>query len=137
TVKTIDRLCGLLRSQVDEVRRLERDIRRIAVDRCGMPHEQFVERFVPRALDLGWAQTESTGRKAYCAALGRHLPAIQELQARLIELQTLAGIPLDELMAIQRRMNDGERELLEAKWDMIEASLRIVNSLEHNISYSV
>src|SRR5204862_8211174 len=83
TVKTIDRLCGLLRSQVDEVRRIERDIRRIAVDRCGMPHEQFVERFVPRALDLGWAQTESTGRKAYCAALGRHLPAIQELQARL------------------------------------------------------
>ena len=37
TVKTIDRLCGLLRSQVDDVRRYEREIRRIAVDRCGMP----------------------------------------------------------------------------------------------------
>ena len=39
TVKTIDRLCAMLRAQVEDVRRHERDIRRIAVDRCGMPQQ--------------------------------------------------------------------------------------------------
>ena len=34
TVKTIDRLCGLLRQQIELVRRHERDLRRIAVERC-------------------------------------------------------------------------------------------------------
>src|SRR5205814_1962107 len=43
TVKTIDRLCGMLRSQVDDVRRHEREIRRIAVDKCGMPQQRFIE----------------------------------------------------------------------------------------------
>ena len=44
TVKTIDRLCGILRSQVDDVRRCEREIRKIAVDKCGMPQEHFIRR---------------------------------------------------------------------------------------------
>ena len=31
------RLCDILRSQVDEVRRYERELRKIVVDKCGMP----------------------------------------------------------------------------------------------------
>ena len=129
TVKTIDRLCGMLRAQVDDVRRHEREIRKIAVDRCGMPQERFIEQFPLHMLDLGWAEAEATAARPYAAALRRNVPAIQELQGKLIDLQSKVLLPLAELKAINKKMNEGERAALDAKKEMIEANLRLVISI--------
>ena len=129
TVKTIDKLSALLRTQVDDVRRHEREIRKIAVDRCGMPQEHFIKQFPPNALNLDWVKSESSTGKPYGAALGRHVAAIQDLQTRLIDVQAHAAIPLDELKAINKKMNEGERTSLDAKREMIEANLRLVISI--------
>jgi len=45
TARTIEKLCDLVRSQVDDVRKKERELRRIIVDRCGMPQEMFIKEF--------------------------------------------------------------------------------------------
>ena len=58
TVKTIEKLCGILRSQVDDVRRYERELRKILVDKCGMPQEYFIKHFPPNSLNLKWAEKE-------------------------------------------------------------------------------
>jgi RNA polymerase primary sigma factor len=129
TVKTIDKLCGLLRTQVDGVRRHEREIRRIAVDRCGMPQEHFIEHFPPNVLNLDWVLTEAAAGKPYSAAIGRHVAALQELQTKLVDLQAKAVIPLAELKAINQKMTEGERASLNAKKEMIEANLRLVISI--------
>jgi RNA polymerase primary sigma factor len=129
TVKTIDKLCGMLRSQVEDVRRCEREIRRIAVDKCGMPQEKFIKNFPPNALNLRWIETEAAAGKPYSAALGRNVPAVQELQTKLVDLQAKAVIPLEELKAINKKMNEGERSSLDAKKEMIEANLRLVISI--------
>ncbi|WP_374567440.1 RNA polymerase sigma factor RpoD [Ideonella sp.] len=129
TVKTIDKLCGLLRLQVDGVRRYEREIRRIAVDRCGMPQEHFIEHFPPNALNLDWVLSEAAAGRPYSAAMGRHVAALQELQGKLVDLQSKAVIPLSELKAINQKMNEGERASLNAKKEMIEANLRLVISI--------
>jgi RNA polymerase primary sigma factor len=129
TVKTIYKLCDMLRTQVDDVRRQERQIRKIAVDTCGMPQVHFIEHFPPRALDLTWVEAEAKAGKPYSAALGRHLPAVQELQTRLIDLQGRVGIPLEELKAINKKMNEGEKASRDAKKEMIEANLRLVISI--------
>jgi len=129
TVKTINRLCDLLRAPAEELRRHERGIRQIAVDRCGMPQEYFIANFSAHALDLGWGQVEAAAGRPYSAALGRQLPALQNLQRRLIELQARIVIPLGELRAVHQRMNEGEREALEARREMIEANLRLVISI--------
>ncbi|HEX5684585.1 MAG TPA: RNA polymerase sigma factor RpoD [Ideonella sp.] len=129
TVKTIDKLCGLLRAQVDGVRRYEREIRRIAVDRCGMPQEHFIEHFPPNVLNLDWVLGEAAAGRPYSAAIGRHVAALQELQTKLVDLQTKAVIPLSELKAINQKMNEGERASLNAKKEMIEANLRLVISI--------
>jgi RNA polymerase primary sigma factor len=129
TVSTIDRLCGLLRSQVEEVRHCEREIRKIAVDRCGMPQERFILRFPPNALNPAWVADEVAAALPFSARLGRNAPAMRELQDRLIDLQAKCVIPLEELKAISKRMNEGERAALDAKEEMIEANLRLVISI--------
>ena len=129
TVKTIDRLCDLLRGQVDEVRRHEREIRRIAVDRCGMPQQRFIEQFPANALNLAWVQAEASAGKPYSATLGRSVPAVRELQAKLVDLQSKVVIPLDALKAISKKMSEGERSSRDAKKEMIEANLRLVISI--------
>ncbi len=129
TVKTIERLCDILRSQVDDVRRYEREIRKICVDRCGMPQEHFIRQFPPNVLNLKWAVKEAAAGKGYSDILERNLPAIQELQQKLIDLQASAVVPLEDLKEINREMNAGEKASRDAKKEMIEANLRLVISI--------
>ncbi|MDZ5459238.1 RNA polymerase sigma factor RpoD [Azohydromonas lata] len=129
TVKTIEKLCDMLRSQVDDVRRYERELRRIVVDKCGMPQEHFIKTFPPRALDLKWAEDEVALGKGYSAVLGRNLPAVQELQQKLVDVQSRAVVPLEDLKAINKKMNEGEKSSRDAKKEMIEANLRLVISI--------
>ncbi|MBK1688588.1 RNA polymerase sigma factor RpoD [Rubrivivax gelatinosus] len=129
TVKTIEKLCQILRAQVDDVRRYEREIRKIVVDKCGMPQEQFIKTFPPNVLNLKWAEKEAAAGKPYSAVLGRNLPAVQELQQKLIDLQARAVVPLDDLKQINKHMNAGEKASRDAKKEMIEANLRLVISI--------
>ena len=129
TVKTIERLCQILRGQVDDVRRYEREIRKIVVDKCGMPQEHFIKSFPSNSLNLHWAEKEIAGNRSYSVIMGRNLPAIQELQQKLIDLQARAVVPIEHLKEINRKMNEGEKASRDAKKEMIEANLRLVISI--------
>ena len=61
--------------------------------------------------------------------MGRNIPPIQDLQQKLIDLQQLVVVPLDELKDIHKRMNQGEAASRFAKKEMIEANLRLVISI--------
>ena len=78
TVKTIEKLCGILRSQVDDVRRYERELRKILIDKCGMPQEYFIKHFPPNILNLKWSEKEVALNKGYSAILARslHIPLV-------------------------------------------------------------
>lgn len=129
TVKTIEKLCDILRSQVDDVRRYERELRKIVVDKCGMPQEHFIKTFPPNALNLKWAEKEVALGKPYSVILARNLPPVQELQQKLTDIQAKAVVPLDDLKDINKKMNEGEKASRDAKKEMIEANLRLVISI--------
>ena len=129
TVKTIEKLCHILRSQVDDVRRYEREIRKIVVDKCGMPQDHFIKAFPPNVMNLKWAEREIALAKPYSTVLARNLPAVQELQQKLIDLQSRAVVPLEDLKQINKKMNEGEKSSRDAKKEMIEANLRLVISI--------
>ena len=129
TTKTIDRLAAQSRDQAEAVRRHERDLRKLMVERCGMPHLYFVDRFAVDGLDPQWPIREAASHRSYSKALGRHIAAIQEHQAALSEISARNVVPLPELKAINKRMNEAERRSLAAKQEMIEANLRLVISI--------
>ncbi len=129
TARTVEKLCNLLRAQVDEVRRYEREIRRYAVDRCGMPQEEFIKSFPGHQLDLKWVDKHVAAGKSYSVILSRNVPAIKELQQKLIDIQTRVVVPLGDLKEINTQMSLGEQAAREAKREMIEANLRLVISI--------
>jgi RNA polymerase primary sigma factor len=129
TARTIEKLCDLVRSQVDDVRKKERELRRIIVDRCGMPQEMFIKEFPTNLLNLKWVEKQSAAGKNWSVTMTRNIPAIQELQTKLTDIQNRVVVPLAELKDINKRMNEGERASRNAKKEMIEANLRLVISI--------
>ncbi|MCG2592648.1 RNA polymerase sigma factor RpoD [Ramlibacter sp. XY19] len=129
TAKTIEKLCDMVRGQVDDVRKKERELRRIIVDKCGMPQETFVKDFPPNLLNLKWVEKQAAAGKPWSTIIARNVPAIQELQQKLADLQSRVVVPLTELKEINKRMNEGEASSRDAKKEMIEANLRLVISI--------
>ena len=129
TAKTIEKLCESVRSQVDDVRKNERELRRIIVDKCGMPQATFIKDFPPNLLNLKWVEKQAAAGKPWSTTMGRFIPPVQDLQQKLIDLQSRVVVPLDQLKDINKRMNAGERSSRGAKKEMIEANLRLVISI--------
>ncbi|MCZ2407068.1 MAG: RNA polymerase sigma factor RpoD [Burkholderiales bacterium] len=129
TAKTIEKLCDMVRGQVDDVRKKERELRRIIVDKCGMPQETFIKEFPPNLLNLKWVEKQAQAGKPWSTVMGRNIPPIQDLQQKLMDLQARVVVPLAELKDINKRMNEGEAASRDAKKEMIEANLRLVISI--------
>ncbi len=129
TAKAIEKLCGTMRSQVDDVRKKERELRRIIVDKCGMPQETFIKDFPPNLLNLKWVEKQAAAGKPWSVVLERNIPPVQELQQGLINIQSSVVVPLAHLKDIHKRMNQGESTSRDAKKEMIEANLRLVISI--------
>jgi len=129
TAKTIEKLCDMVRAQVEDVRKKERQLRRIIVDKCGMPQDVFVKDFPPNLLNLEWVIKQSNSGKNWSNTMARNIPPIQELQQNLMDLQSKVVVPLGELKDINKRMNEGETSSRNAKKEMIEANLRLVISI--------
>jgi len=129
TAKIVENFCDLLRKQVDAVRKLERQVLDVAVNKCGMPREHFIKSFPGNETDLDWVQREIDCAYPHSAALQRQVHAIREYQSRLVELERSAGVPLIELRAINQKMVAGERRARQAKSEMTEANLRLVISI--------
>ncbi|HMS28081.1 MAG TPA: RNA polymerase sigma factor RpoD [Burkholderiaceae bacterium] len=139
TAKTIEKLCDLLRGQVEDVRKKERELRKIIVDKCGYPQASFIAEFSGRdknnqpapshLLDLKWIEKQAQAGKPWSAVMARNIPPVQDIQQKLIDLQARVVVPIDHLKDINKRMNEGERGSRAAKKEMIEANLRLVISI--------
>jgi len=129
TAKAIEKLCSTVRGQVDEIRKKERELRRIIVDKCGMPQETFIKDFPPNLLNLKWVEKQAAAGKPWSTVLERNIPPVQELQQGLIDLQNSVVVPIEHLKQIHKRMNNGEASSRDAKKEMIEANLRLVISI--------
>ncbi len=129
TAKMVERLADTLRDQVAQVRQLEREVLHICVDRAGMPRAHFIKVFPGNETNLGWVLQEVAAGHPYSETLERHVPAVQELQQKLIDLQSSVVLPLKDLKDVNKRMATGEAKARKAKREMTEANLRLVISI--------
>ncbi|EJL92668.1 RNA polymerase sigma factor, sigma-70 family [Herbaspirillum sp. CF444] len=129
TAKVVEKLCDTLRGQVDQVRQIERQILDVAVNKCNMPRTHFIKVFPGNEINLDWVDGEVSANHDYSTVLSRNVPAIKELQQKLIDLQARVVLPLPDLRGINKKMGAGEKKARMAKREMTEANLRLVISI--------
>src|SRR5450830_507029 len=129
TAKVVEKLCDTLRAQVDQVRQIERQILDVAVNKCNMPRAHFIKVFPGNEINLDWVDGEVSANHGYSVVLSRNVPAIKELQQKLIDLQARVVLPLPDLRGINKKMGAGEKKARMAKREMTEANLRLVISI--------
>ncbi len=129
TAKMVERLADTLRQQVEEVRKVERAVLHTCVERAGMPRSHFIKVFPGNEINLEWVLGEVATGADYAQTLTRHVPAVQELQQKLIDLQVRVVLPLKDLKDVNKKMATGEAKARKAKREMTEANLRLVISI--------
>jgi RNA polymerase primary sigma factor len=129
TAKSVEKLCDTMRKQVDQVWALERGLVRILVDKVGVPRGEVLAGLPKNALNLKWAAALMKDGKSYAAILERNVPAVQEMQQKLIDIQSKVVLPLPELKEVNKKMNEGEKRARAAKREMTVANLRLVISI--------
>ena len=129
TTRQIETLSNNLRTRVDNIRRLGREIRDICLNRVHMDRDYFINNFLPNITDLNWVEAEIGKNRVWSEALSRFQYAIIEKQNILIEQEQHAQISIAELKEISKNMVANEKETAAAKQEMIQANLRLVISI--------
>ncbi len=129
SAKQIEALCDSVRRLVEEVRRYERSVLDLCVNKANMPRTHFIKEFPGKEVSLRWIKGEIEGAYPWSAVLSRFEPHIVEQQQKLLDLQTRVGLPIKDLKEINRQMTAGEAKARRAKREMTEANLRLVISI--------
>lgn len=129
TANAVERLCSLLRQQVEDVRRCESRIYDIMVNRAKMPRDYFLKNFLENVTNQDWTKKEAESDFPYAQYILRHLPEIQQLQQQLADIQNAVTLPLKDLKDVYNQMATGEAKARKAKREMTEANLRLVISI--------
>ncbi|EPH8218915.1 RNA polymerase sigma factor RpoD [Neisseria gonorrhoeae] len=127
--RQIDSLSSSLRGKVENIRKLEREIRDICLDRVHMERDYFIQNFLPEITNLQWIEEEIAKGRAWSNALDRFRHAILEKQTELADMEKETRISIEELKEINKNMVSSEKETAAAKQEMIQANLRLVISI--------
>ena len=127
--RIVDDLSVVVRISIDRVRRVEREVTEICVNRMRVPRRDFIERFVGSETDDKVFTNLSKLKSANNEAYKKYKDKLTQLQRQLIEVEQDNGFTIRELKDINRRISIGEAKARRAKKEMIEANLRLVISI--------
>jgi RNA polymerase primary sigma factor len=129
TARTVERLSDSVRSLVDEIRRHEREIHDISVEKAQMPRQHFIKVFAGTEGSRRWLTNEINGQQPWSESLRRVEPSVLELLGKIQAVQQKIGIAVKDLKEINKQMSTGEAKARRAKREMTEANLRLVISI--------
>jgi RNA polymerase primary sigma factor len=127
--RMFDALTDQLRTHVNEIRQIEKEIMIIAVRDSGMPRKDFIATFPKNETSSRWLQKHMKAGKKYSAPLGRLKDEIERRQKKLMDLEQKYHLMIHDIKEINREVSIGEAKARRAKKEMVEANLRLVISI--------
>ena len=127
--RMFEALIGSLRSNVNEIRTLEREIMVIAVRDAGMPRRDFITTFPKNETSPRWIQKHMKAGKKYSVPLGKFQDEIGRRQLKLVDVERRFHLIVGDIKDINREVSIGEAKARRAKKEMVEANLRLVISI--------
>jgi len=127
--KLFDILQKIIVAYMDEVKRLEGEIREIVVETAGVPMVEFRKTFIGNETKLTWIDKYIRAKRKYSSILNRNKSKIVANQKKLAKLERSSHIDIQGIKEINRRLNMGRIRADRAKKEMVEANLRLVISI--------
>ena len=127
--KLFDILQKIIIAYMDEVKRLEGEIREIVVETAGVPMDEFRKTFIGNETKLTWIDKYIRAKRKYSSKLNRNKSKILANQKKLAKLERSSHIDIQGIKEINRRLNMGRIRSDRAKKEMGEANLRLVISI--------
>ncbi|MBX6375861.1 MAG: RNA polymerase sigma factor RpoD, partial [Acetobacteraceae bacterium] len=120
----VDQLKGLNRRLTG----LEGQILRLA-EASKVKREAFLEQWRGHELDPGWLDSVAGIDKNWRAFVTKSRDEVEAIRSRIAETVNEAGLPVGEFKRVFATVSRGERDMTQAKKEMIEANLRLVISI--------
>ncbi|MBB5688964.1 RNA polymerase sigma factor RpoD [Roseomonas alkaliterrae] len=121
----VDQLKGLNR----KLTVLEGQVLRLAEGQK-VKREEFLEQWRGSELDPAWLErVGALPGKAWKAFVQKHSEEVEQIRARIAEVANTTGLPISEFKRVFATVSRGERDMTQAKKEMIEANLRLVISI--------
>ena len=127
--KQINYLVLQVRFLVGQARVQERIIMNVCVGKARMPRKNFIKTFPGNSTNRRWARNIMRSSEVDRDVIEANLDTIYASQHRLAAIEVRAGMPIQYLKEVNRRMSIGEAKARRAKKEMVEANLRLVISI--------
>src|SRR3984957_2105944 len=127
--RMFDALTDQLRTHINEIRQIEKEIMIIAVRDSGMPRKDFIATFPKNETSARWLAKHMKAGKKYSAPLARLKDEIERRQKKLMEVEQRHHLSINDIKDINREVSIGEAKARRAKKEMVEANLRLVISI--------
>ena len=127
--KQINGLVAQVRSLVDGARLQEKVVMGICVEKARMPRKSFIKSFPDNSTNRRWVKKIIRSGDCNRDVIEKHANTIYAAQKKLTVVEERAGMPIQQLKEVNRRMSIGEAKARRAKKEMVEANLRLVISI--------
>ncbi len=127
--RMFDALTDQLRTHINEIRQIEKEIMIIAVRDSGMPRKDFIATFPKNETSARWLAKHVKAGKKYSAPLARLKDEIERRQKKLMDVEQRHHLSINDIKEINREVSIGEAKARRAKKEMVEANLRLVISI--------
>ncbi|HYD05956.1 MAG TPA: RNA polymerase sigma factor RpoD [Reyranella sp.] len=95
-----------------------------------IPRQDFLDNYLTHEIDPNWLdKVGKLSGKGWKDFAKKKAPEVEKVRAEIKAISDLAGAPIFEFRRMCKTVQDGEREMMRAKKEMIEANLRLVISI--------
>ncbi len=127
--KLFDLLQRIITTYMDEVKRFEKEIRGLVVNKAGLPMDEFRKTFIGNETKLTWIDKYIRAKRKYSSKLNKNKTKIVANQKRLAKLEESSYLTIQGIKEVNRDLNMGRIRADRAKKEMVEANLRLVISI--------
>lgn len=127
--KQFDILVKNMQKMMKEVRKQERRVMDLCIEKCKIPKKKFIYFFNKNETNKNSLYKFEKIKKKWANNIKSVKDLISLSLKKLIQIEKETGLTIDQVKDINRRMAIGEAKAKRAKKEMVEANLRLVISI--------